>query len=58
MPKGNRMHIMPRGSLIHLLPPALRLALGLQAVADVSSNAPEGMNDWEEEECEWHWYQC
>ena len=49
VPKGDGMHIMPGESLAHIFPAALRVALGLPAVA-AGSDASGGSSDSEGEE--------
>ncbi|KIM39511.1 hypothetical protein M413DRAFT_447003 [Hebeloma cylindrosporum] len=53
--KGDGMHVMPGQSLAHLLPPALRVALGLPAVPGggaLGDDGSEGSSGSEEEEQE------
>ena len=49
VPKGDGMHVMPGESLAHLLPAALRVSLGLPAVA-TGSDASGASSDSEEDE--------
>jgi len=51
VPKGDGMHAMPGESLAHLLPAALRVSLGLPAVA-AGSDASGASSDSEDEEAE------